>query len=139
MADKNPLEKEVERALGRMIYRHGGLCMKWVCPGFSGVPDRLVLLPGGRIVFVETKRPKGGKVSKLQKLWAKRLTELGFAHRFIYCQADINALEMEIADGKRPRPLILGTFGMAALLAEIGIDDEDPDAEGFSAEEALRM
>ena len=46
-----PLEKDIEKHLTRAVGRAGGLCLKWVCPGFSGVPDRLVLIPGGRVVF----------------------------------------------------------------------------------------
>lgn len=47
-----PLEKDIEKALGRMIGRHGGYCMKWVCPGWSGVPDRICLLPAGRTLEI---------------------------------------------------------------------------------------
>lgn len=72
------LEKEIEQALVRKVKAVGGLCLKWVCPGWAGVPDRIVLLPGGRIVFVELKRPKGGVLSKRQKWWADKLTDLGF-------------------------------------------------------------
>ena len=43
------LEKDIERKLVDMVKRHGGLCLKWVCPGWSGVPDRIVLLPPGKI------------------------------------------------------------------------------------------
>ena len=42
------LEKDVERALVRLVRQHGGLCLKWICPGWGGVPDRILLLPGGR-------------------------------------------------------------------------------------------
>ena len=62
-----PLEKDIEKALGRMVGRRGGRCLKWICPGWAGVPDRIILLPGGRIIFVELKRPKGSDVGALQK------------------------------------------------------------------------
>lgn len=87
------LEKEIERDLGNMVKRHGGLCLKWICPGWDGVPDRLVLLPGGIALFVETKRPKGGKRSALQKWWAKKLQGLGFPHFWVKDRAGIDALE----------------------------------------------
>lgn len=93
------LEKEIERALVDMVKRHGGLCLKWVCPGFSGVPDRIILLPGALVIFVELKRPTGGKVSKLQVWWSKKLTELGFRHVFVKNQTDLTMLEMFI-DGR---------------------------------------
>lgn len=74
------LEREIETKLRLMVVRAGGKCLKWVCPGWSGVPDRIVLLPHGRIVFVELKRPKGSKVSELQRWWAKELRALGFKY-----------------------------------------------------------
>lgn len=72
------LERDIERKLKTMVERHGGLCLKWVCPGWAGVPDRIVLLPGGRVIFVELKRPKGGQFSPLQIWWANKLRQLGF-------------------------------------------------------------
>ena len=75
----NPLEKEIERKLKVLVEgRLGGACLKWVCPGWSGVPDRIVLLPGGRVCFVELKRPEGSKVEPLQIWWKRRLENLGF-------------------------------------------------------------
>lgn len=74
------LEREIEAKLRLMVVRAGGKCLKWVCPGWSGVPDRIVLLPHGRIVFVELKRPKGSRVSELQRWWAKELRALGFKY-----------------------------------------------------------
>lgn len=88
------LEKEVEAALVRQVKRRGGLCLKWVCPGWAGVPDRIVLLPGGRIVFVELKRPKGGVVSSRQQWWRDKLRALGFAHYYIYNTADVFTLDL---------------------------------------------
>lgn len=83
------LEKEIESKLVRVVKQHGGLCLKWVCPGWAGVPDRIILLPGGRIVFAELKRPKGGKLGPLQKWWADQLRALGFQHWTIWSQDDI--------------------------------------------------
>jgi ubiquinone/menaquinone biosynthesis C-methylase UbiE len=81
-----------------MLERHGGLCLKWVCPGWSGVPDRIVLLPGGRIMFVETKRPKDGKLSAMQKWWLKKLRGLGFDVWVVWRFEDIDTLELVIKD-----------------------------------------
>ena len=94
------LEKDVERALVRMVKRHGGKCLKWVCPGWLGVPDRLCLLPGGRIFFVETKRPEGSRYGEMQRKWAKWLTDLGFIHRWVHCLQDLVALEALIEKGE---------------------------------------
>lgn len=57
--------------------RNGGLCLKWVSPGFAGVPDRIVLFPGARIGFVEVKVP-GEKPRPLQESRHKLLRSLGF-------------------------------------------------------------
>jgi len=51
------LEKDIERALCKRVKLLGGLCEKFVSPGRRSVPDRIVTLPGGSIVFVELKAP----------------------------------------------------------------------------------
>lgn len=84
------LEKELEAKLRKEVKNLGGLCLKWVCPGWSGVPDRIILLPFGRIFFVEMKRPKGGKLEPLQKWWAKTLKRLGFYCNTIWTQQDLD-------------------------------------------------
>ena len=92
------LEKDIEKKLIDMVEGYGGLCLKWVCPGWSGVPDRIILLPGGHIIFAETKRPKGGKASKLQEWWVDRLNRLGFKACFVWNEHDINVLDLIIYD-----------------------------------------
>lgn len=88
-----PLEREIEARLVRMVKNRGGLCLKWVCPGWAGVPDRIVLLPGGRVVFVELKRPAGGRLSRRQVWWADRLFELGFRHWVVWDTQDLARFE----------------------------------------------
>lgn len=78
------LEKDIEKKLVDVVRQHGGLCLKWVCPGWAGVPDRIILLPGGCVIFVELKRPKGGIISARQKWWANKLRSLGFSHWVIW-------------------------------------------------------
>ena len=51
------LEKDIERHLRDGVKNMGGWCLKMVCPGFTGMPDRMILLRGGRLAFVELKRP----------------------------------------------------------------------------------
>ncbi len=73
------VEKDVEKKL-RTWLKHvvkGALCLKFVSPGYTGVPDRIILLPGGRIVFAELKRPKE-KERKRQEYVQGKLRELGF-------------------------------------------------------------
>ena len=62
------MEKEsaIERYLVRKVKEHGGLCYKFVSPGNPGVPDRLVILPDGRVIFVELKTDVG-RLAKVQK------------------------------------------------------------------------
>ena len=83
------LERDIEQKLRRGVEAQGGKCLKWVCPGWSGVPDRIILLPGGRLYFVETKRPKGGVVRALQNKWREWLTELGFSVVTIWNDYDL--------------------------------------------------
>lgn len=93
------LEKEIEQKLKKMVERRGGLCLKWVCPGWLGVPDRICLFPGGTVIFVELKRPDGtGKLGAMQKWWARKLCGLGFLHLFISHEEDILAMEMVVRD-----------------------------------------
>ncbi len=68
-------ESSTEKYLIREIERLGGKCIKLI--GYVGIPDRMVLLPGGRIIFVELKTEKG-KQSKAQEIWEEKLTKLGF-------------------------------------------------------------
>lgn len=95
-----PLEKEIEAKLVKIVKKYGGLCLKWICPGWAGVPDRIVLLPGGKVIFVELKRPKGGVVSKRQIWWAHKLTLLGFDHYYLYDEAGMRFFELEIRKRK---------------------------------------
>ena len=89
------LEREIEAALRKAVEQQGGRCLKWVCPGWAGVPDRIILLPGARICFVETKRPKGGRLSKLQEKWHEWLRDLGFTVWVIWTRADLAAFQAE--------------------------------------------
>lgn len=53
------LEKDIEKKLHRGVkeLKAGALCLKFESPGFTGVPDRMILLPGEKVIFVETKKP----------------------------------------------------------------------------------
>lgn len=70
-------ERDVERKLVNTIKAAGGICPKWVAPGFDGVPDRIILMPGGKIAFVEVKAP-GEKPRPLQRARHELLRKLGF-------------------------------------------------------------
>ena len=70
-------ERYVEQQFVRAVRARGGICAKWVSPGLDGVPDRIVLLPGGRIGFVELKAP-GEKPRPLQEARMGQLRRLGY-------------------------------------------------------------
>ena len=73
------LEKTLENQLRQAVEKAGGLCLKWTCPGRRGVPDRMVLFPGGVLVFVELKRPgEKVKAQSLQDWWHGKLRQYGF-------------------------------------------------------------
>jgi hypothetical protein len=68
-------EHQVEDLLRRRVKKHGGYCIKWV-PVIAGLPDRLVLLPGGRIFLVELKAPHG-RMRPVQVVWHRRFAKIG--------------------------------------------------------------
>lgn len=69
-------EKDIEEYLRLGVKKLGGVAFKFTSPGNSGVPDRLIVMPGNRIYFVELKRP-GGRTSPLQNSQISRLKDLG--------------------------------------------------------------
>lgn len=94
-----PLEKDLEAVLVHRIRALGGQCLKWVSPGTRGVPDRILLLPGGRIAFVEMKRPAGSRVDPLQKYWSQALANLGFLVYTIRTEAELRRVLEELKEG----------------------------------------
>lgn len=81
-------EREVEKTLVDLIRQAGGRCIKL---GWGGLPDRLVLLPRGRVFFAELKR-EDGVISDLQQEQADRLTALGFSVYFPRSKQEVEAL-----------------------------------------------
>lgn len=69
------LEKEIEQYLTKRVKAIGGLCMKWVSPGNSGVPDRIVMFQGD-VWFVEMKRT-GEQARVLQRVVHEKLKGVG--------------------------------------------------------------
>lgn len=70
-------EKTIEQTLARAAKARGGWALKLTCPGTAGVPDRLVLMPGGHVGFVELKAP-GRRMRPLQLRRRAQLEALGF-------------------------------------------------------------
>lgn len=69
-------ERDIEKKLLNAIRKMGGEAFKWVSPGNDGVPDRIVMLPGGRLIFVELKADRG-RLSPIQKIQIRRIQKLG--------------------------------------------------------------
>lgn len=74
-------EKTVESKLVKAVKSMGGLAPKFTSPGLDGVPDRLVLLPGGKMAFIELKAPDKN-LRPLQVRRKRQLESLGF---LVYC------------------------------------------------------
>lgn len=100
------LEKGIERLLKKPVENMGGLCLKLVCPAFTGVPDRMILLPGAHIVFVETKAP--GKTERARQIYVHGLfRRLGFT---VYSTIDTpEKVAVVIEDCRR---LVYGSTGI---------------------------
>lgn len=85
---KNMREKTIEHKLTIAAKNMGGIALKFVSPGFDGMPDRIVLLPGGHMGFVEVKAP-GEKPRPLQLSRHGLLRRLGFK---VYVLDDIEQI-----------------------------------------------
>jgi hypothetical protein len=85
-------EASIEEYLRDRVKGLQGVCIKLSPTGLRGVPDRLIVLPGPRVIFVELKRPKGGVISALQHWWRAQLVGLGCEHYFIKTRAEVDAL-----------------------------------------------
>lgn len=81
-------EKTIEKKLVNTVKSMGGIAPKFVSPGFDGMPDRLVLLPGGIIAFAELKAPEK-KPRPLQLARHRLLRKLGFK---VYVINDISQI-----------------------------------------------
>lgn len=89
-------EAALEALLVGLVRAAGGEAYKWSSPAMRGVPDRLCVFPGGRVVAVELKGPRG-RVSSLQQRAMQRLAALGLPMALVRCAADIEQMLQEIA------------------------------------------
>ena len=69
-------ERDIEKKLVTAVRKMGGEAFKWTSPGNDGVPDRIVMLPGGRLIFVELKADRG-RLEPIQKVQIRRIQKLG--------------------------------------------------------------
>ena len=89
-------ERDVEQKLRREVEKRGGRCFKFLS-SVSGVPDRILLLPGGLVIFAELKK-EGEKPRKLQEVQMRKIRELGFRVRVVDSEQEIQKLMREIEE-----------------------------------------
>jgi len=92
------LEKVIENRLIQAVKAFDGIAPKFISPGFDGMPDRIVLLPKGRIAFVEVKA-MGCKPRPLQASRHGMLRRLGFKVYVLDDVEQIQSILTEIGDG----------------------------------------
>ena len=91
-------EASVERSLRREVLRLGGRCDK-LAPTTEGLPDRLVMLPGGFLALVEVKRPKAGRLSPGQLAYHAHAERLGSPVYVVRNAEDVQNLIREAQSG----------------------------------------
>ncbi len=84
-------EKLIEKTLVAEVKKQGGWVLKLLCQFVTGLPDRLVLLPGGVVFFVEVKST-GKKPTPVQKLVHEKLRRLGFTVHVIDSLEQLNTI-----------------------------------------------
>jgi Holliday junction resolvase len=82
-------ESKIEQKLVKGIKAMGGRAYKWVSPGNTGVPDRIVIFPDGKVEFVELKT-ETGRTTPLQKAQLRRLVQLNCTVHVLYGEQDVN-------------------------------------------------
>lgn len=90
-------ERDIEQYLVKRVKQAGGEAYKWVSPGNSGVPDRIVVLPGGLVIFVECKAP-GKRPTALQHAQLHRLLDLSVPVYIIDSTSQVDMLLEDYQD-----------------------------------------
>ena len=107
-------ERDIEEWLVRQVRELGGIADKFVSPGNPGVPDRLIIIPGGHVIFVELKT-EIGRMSNIQKWQRERYRKMGADFRIIKGKKEAEEFINEIR---------------AARLSENSISEDNGDQEG---------
>ncbi len=92
------LEKQVEKRLQKKVKEIGGIAYKFISPGNSGVPDRIVVYDG-RTYFIELKRP-GGVLTSLQHFQIEKLRRTGQDVRVLYNFDEVDCFVEELKAGE---------------------------------------
>ena len=88
-------ESTIEARLVRMVRAKGGLCYKFVSPGNPGVPDRIVITPDGRTIYVELKQP-AGRLAKIQRWQQDEMRKRNAEVRTLWSIEDVNKFVKEV-------------------------------------------
>ena len=88
-------ESQIERQLVQGVKAKGGMCMKFTSPGLLGVPDRIVLTPAGRVIFVELKT-ENGRLASIQKWVIGELQKRGAEVRVLKGPAAVKEFLKEV-------------------------------------------
>ena len=83
------LENEIEQYLDWCVQRAGGKTYKWSSPSHRGVADRIVCLPDGQTWMIELKRPKGGRLSPLQQIFAGEMLTLQQKYACLWSKEEV--------------------------------------------------
>lgn len=92
----NDRESDVERYLRKRVEQAGGQCIKFLSDYARGFPDRILLLPDGVLVWVEMKRPQGGRLSPAQNVQHVLLRRLGQQVRVVWTKEQADSLLREL-------------------------------------------
>lgn len=93
--EKKELERDVEKRLIKEVKARGGLTYKFVSPNNPGVPDRIIIMPGGHVHFVELKT-ETGRLSGLQKWQIDQLQKAGAHVVVLYGIGDVEFFAREV-------------------------------------------
>lgn len=91
-------EASVERSFCTRLRNAGCLVYKFVSPGNDGVPDRIVITPGGKVIFVELKTERG-ELAPIQNFQIGRLRDHGQDVWVLYGEADVDSFVRVVKDG----------------------------------------
>ena len=93
-------ESYIESYLARKVKECGGLCFKFVSPGNPGVPDRIVITPGGKTIYVELKT-EIGRLAEVQKWQRSEIEKRGADVRVLFGMDAVKDFLKEVfADGQ---------------------------------------
>ena len=92
-------EATLERSFCNWLRKAGCLVYKFVSPGNDGVPDRIVVTSGGRVIFVELKTERG-ELSDIQNYQIGRIRDHGQDVRELYGKDDVDRFVLDVQEGR---------------------------------------